>query len=308
MITFTSTNQPNSFIKGMEQLILNDHEEPHRPIPTGFDVVEIRDKSRKLETPVRMLTSLLKLSLNGGKVDKSVFQSASANDWNKMLKLADKSAVTGLVWDSLQNLEKVDAPADVLLDAYAYVKDIEENYAKQEKVIASLSEKFNQHGFDMVQLKGVGLSMNYPVPQHRHGGDIDIFLIDRNNPNQQDTWSNSNKMLLKEGYELEDYKRKTHKHSEFKHEGFNIENHNFFVNKNIITEAGKIDEYLHRVLNPRLQKLPDGTKILTPSKEFNAVFLPQHAFQHFIFSGINFHHLTDWAVHLQRNGFTSLMN
>lgn len=303
MITFTPDRQQNAFIDRMEQLILNDHEESYRPIPTGFDVVEIRDKSRKLETPVRMLTSLLKSSLNGGEVDKSVFQSASANDWNKMLKLADKSSVTGLVWDSLQGLEQVNIPADALLETYAYVQATEENYARQEKALASLTEKFNQRGLDMVQLKGVGLSMNYPVPQHRHGGDIDIFLIDRNNPGQQDTWSNINKMLIDEGYEVEDYKRKTNKHSEFKYDGFNIENHNYFANKNTITEAGKVDEYLHKVLNPRLQRLPDGSKILVPSREFNAVFLPQHAFQHFIFSGINFHHLTDWAAHLRQNDF-----
>jgi hypothetical protein len=178
-------------------------------------------------------------------------------------------------------------------------------HLQQEKILGELSEKFSKCGAEMVQLKGVGLSMNYPVPQHRFGGDIDVFTRQKGTVTQEysNTWDKINRMLVNEGYEVEDYKLKRHKHSEFMYDDVRIENHNYFVNKERMPQAKKIDDFLHKNLNPREQILPNGTKILVPSKKFNNVFLSHHAFQHFVFGGLDLHHLTDWATHIKKDGF-----
>lgn len=303
MITLIPNRQNNLANLSVEQFILLDNDRRIATSALEFDKFELRNKSNALDTPTKMLTSLLRASLNGEEVDKSVFESATPRDWQKVISIADKSSVTGLIYDALNDKQRGLIPAETLVDICNFTRLAEKNHAKQEKILGELTEKFDKHGFEMVQLKGVGLSMSYPTPQHRHGGDIDIFVRAKNQADNSTTWDKINQILIGEGYDVTDYKNKRNKHSEFKYKGIQIENHNYFVNKKQIKEAVKIDEYLCSVFNPQLQTLPHGTKILVPSKEFNAVFIPQHAFQHFIYSGINFHHLTDWGMHLKRHGF-----
>ena len=81
-----------------------------------------------------------------------------------------------------------------------------------------------------------------------------------------------------------------------------IENHRNFLNVEVSPLHRKMNTYLLKHLNPQEKILPHGTKILVPSKEFNTVFLSFHAMQHFVGSGINFHHLADWAVHVNKHG------
>lgn len=269
--------------------------------------VDTVEKTVKLKTPqegFKMLFGLLKSSLNGETANADTVKGMTYTDWDRIIKMSNYSAVTPMVYDSVKDLPKESIPEKILKRMQILTMKSEIQHAKQEDALADLSKKFADKGIETIQLKGIGLSMDYPVPQHRYGGDIDIFTRKKGTVTHgySNSWNETNKIMLDEGVDVEDYRRKHHKHSEFQYKGTNIENHNYFLNKESIPEAGKIDAYLHKVINPRERVLPNGAKILVPSKEFNSVFLAHHAFQHFVFGGMNMHNLTDWAVHLKKDG------
>ncbi|MCR5265665.1 MAG: nucleotidyltransferase family protein [Cyanobacteria bacterium RUI128] len=268
------------------------------------DRIEKIGEASPTEKSTRMLLSMLKSSLSGGEVNMAPFKGANYFDWAKLLEIANEASVTAVALESSSKLPKGTIPADIMGKMFEIQQETEAKHAHQEKILGELSERFAKRGIETVQLKGVGFSMNYPHPNHRFGGDIDLFTrikgtVTENRSNSSDIIDN---MMLAEGREIDDYNLPKVKHSEFEYDGVRIENHRYFVNKERLCEAKQIDVFLHKSLNPRAQILPKGTKILVPSAEFNTVFMAQHAFQHFIFGGIDLHHLTDWAMHIKENG------
>lgn len=271
----------------------------------GIDKVEKIGGTNPNEKPTKMLLSLLKGALNDEPIDSNVFKGANYSDWQTMLDISKDSSVTGIALDAADKLPQNTIPKDIEMKMLEIQKESEIRHAKQEKILGELSEAFAKKGVETIQLKGIGLSMNYPEPTHRFGGDIDIFtrLKDTQTQDHSNAYDIINDMMEKKGLEVDSHNHsKKTKHSEFDYKGVRIENHRYFINKERMPEAVKLDEYLHKSLNPHTQKLPNGTKILVPSKEFNTVFLAHHAYQHFAFGGIDIHHLTDWGTHIKKNG------
>lgn len=255
--------------------------------------------------PSKMLLSLLKSTLNGEKADASLFQGRSYEDWVRMYNLGYDNAVTPLLLDGLKNTPEIKVPDDVL-ENMKLTEDFAKHYhMKQEKLLGEIIDLSSKKDIDVVPIKGIGFSLNYPDPQRRFGGDIDVFTFkhgtDSSKVKNNMTYA-FDEIFAGKGVEID-----THhpKHSEFKYKGMPIENHRHFVdvdNSNIkVPMAKQVDKYLMRVFNPAEKVLPMGTKVLVPSKEFNNVFLAFHSMTHFLFGGINFHHLADWAVHIQKN-------
>lgn len=271
----------------------------------GIDKVEKIGGTNINEKPTKMLLSLLKSALNDEPVDQKEFKDANYSDWQTMLNISKDSSVTGIALDATNKLPQNTIPKDIEMKMLEIQKESEIRHAKQEKILGELSETFAKKGIETIQLKGIGLSMNYPEPTHRFGGDIDIFtrLKGTQTQDHSNAYETINNMMENKGLEVDNHNHsKKTKHSEFDYKGVRIENHRYFINKERMPEAVKLDEYLHKSLNPHIQKLPNGTKILVPSKEFNTIFLAHHAYQHFIFGGIDIHHLTDWSTHIKKNG------
>jgi len=272
---------------------------------TGAERLEKINGANPFEKPTKMLLSLLRGALNDEPVEMDSFKGANYADWKNLLHISQEASVTGMACDAASKLPQGTIPKDISMKMLQIQKESETRHGQQEKIIGELSEMYDKKGIETVQLKGVGLSMNYPEPKHRFGGDIDIFT--RLKGTQTSGYSNSyemvDNMMADAGLEVENHRAsKKTKHSEFDYKGVRIENHHYFINKERIPEAGKIDAFLHKSLNPHAQILPNGTKILVPSKEFNSVFLAHHAYQHFVFGGIDLHHLTDWGTHIKKNG------
>ncbi len=257
------------------------------------------------EKPMKMLLSLIRSTISGEELDKEAFKGANYHDWSKLLEKGTEASVTGIAYDSIAKLPKGTVPTGILVKMQEYIREIEDKYARQEKTIGQITEELGKENIEVIQLKGLGLSTDYPVPQHRHGRDIDIYT--RYKGTVTEGRSNStdfvDQYMLKKGLVVEDYDVPKTKHSEFFYNNLTVENHKFFVNKEAMPEAKLVDELLHKKLNPEIKILPNGTKILVPSKEFNTIFLAQHAFQHYAFSGIDLHNLLDWSMHIKQNGF-----
>jgi len=48
-------------------------------------------------------------------------------------------------------------------------------YGQYVGAIVSLAKEYSSAGIDTMLLKGYGLSLNWPVPEHRPVGDIDTY-------------------------------------------------------------------------------------------------------------------------------------
>ncbi|MCM1264653.1 MAG: nucleotidyltransferase family protein [Candidatus Gastranaerophilales bacterium] len=281
---------------------------PRRFISTqSVDRVEKIGGTNPMEKPTKMLLSMLRGALSDEPVDMEVFKGSNYADWAKMLDIANEASVTGMALDASKKMPKGTIPKGIELKMSEVQREAAVRHGEQEKILSELTEMYAQKGIETIQLKGIGLSMDYPEPTRRFGGDIDIFTRLKGTETQSLGHSNSygivDDMMADMGLEVEDHhaSKKT-KHSEFDYNGVRIENHRYFINKERMPEAEALDDFLHRSINPRERILPHGTKILVPSKEFNSVFLAHHAFQHYVFSGIDLHHLTDWAMHIKENG------
>lgn len=270
----------------------------------SVDRVEKVGQKGLTEKSEKMLLTLLKSGITGEKPDPKVFEGATPLDWHKVLEMGNDSSTTAILTDGAKDLPKGTIPSSTLLEMLSGRSYTEKEHAKRVRIVTELSEKFAKKGVDTIHLKGVGCSMNYPEPNHRFGTDIDIFtrMKGHSTTTLSDAYNVADDLMIAEGREVGSYNNKYAKHSEFRYDGVEVDNHKYFIAKKQFPYAEKLDEYLHKNINPREQLLPNGKKILVPSKEFNSVFISHHAFQHHVIHELNLHHFVDWGMHVKENG------
>ena len=87
--------------------------------------------------------------------------------------LAASHGLSAILWDDFSHaiaegkipMDQQPSKAEKIQWALA-TEQVERKYARQKAVIAKLSGFFAEHGIKMMILKGYGLSLNYPVPNH----------------------------------------------------------------------------------------------------------------------------------------------
>ncbi len=222
-------------------------------------------------------------------------------DWGAVIKLAAAQGVLAIAWDGLQRLIANDQiPAnelpsrDILLRWVANIDSIEKSYAKQKAAIRKLATFYNRNGFEMMLLKGYGLSLCYPTPEHRPCGDIDIWLYGRQQ--EADTL-----LSQKHGVKINEDK---HHHTTFTVNGILVENHYNFLNINSHNSNMEFEQILRAVVDrePSTKIDIDGESVALPSPNFNALFLLRHSAGHFVTAETVLRHLCDWAVFVSRYG------
>jgi len=272
-------------------------------VVTSVDSINLKTDPLSAK-PAKMAVSLLRAALNGESYSGNALKGATEADWRAMAEIVGQSSVSAIITEALPPDEIKNIPFDVLKELYEFRYIAEDQYRKQELNLKEISTFLNRKGIDTIQLKGLGLSMLYPHPELRVGCDVDIFTRKKGS----ETLSRSNsgdavdQMMLDAGLKVEHYGNPNAKHSEFEYKGTIFENHKFFVNKEKLKHSKLVDELLHKLLNPQETTLSGGTKILTPSKEFNTLFLAHHSLQHYIFGGLDLHNLADWSMHIRKYG------
>ena len=259
---------------------------------------------RTMDKSEQMVLSLLRAGINDEMPDAKLFQNATQKDWNKLLEISNGLSVTAILSDGISKLPKGTVPIDTAMKMINVREQVEKDHAKKVEILGELSEKFGAKGVDTIHMKGAGFSMNYPHPNHRFGNDIDIFTRIKGNTTTtlSDAYNIADDAMKAEGLEIGAYDNPFAKHSEFNYKGVEVDNHKYFIAKKEFPYAQKLDEYLHKNINPTEQLLPNGKKILVPSKEFNSVFLSHHAYQHHVIHELNLHHFVDWVVHVKNYG------
>lgn len=223
-------------------------------------------------------------------------------DWQKLVNLAFAQGVAAIAVDGLQrlyescsNLElELDSPEleDLKYKWFGSCLNAEQNYAKHLGVIEKLALLYNGQFILMFLMKGYGLSLNYPIPNHRTSGDIDIYLYGDGSKGDQ---------LVKKGFNC-GVKQNEDKHSVFSVEGISVENHACFVNDTVHPSLKGLNEFFVAEAENGVEHQIGKARVFLPSVMFNALFLPFHCGGHFVHGEASIRQLCDWACFVCRYG------
>ena len=100
-------------------------------------------------------------------------------DWASIKVLADVQGLTAIVMDGIERLpDQLRPPKTLTLQWIGEVlQSYERRYPDYEKAIGELAGFYRTQEIKLMILKGYGLSLNYPKPNHRPCGDIDTWFF-----------------------------------------------------------------------------------------------------------------------------------
>lgn len=215
-------------------------------------------------------------------------------EWDSIEALAIQHGLSAVVVDGIEKLPDEKRPPKVVLLQWIgeTLQGYEYRYKKNKQAISELASFYNSHGFKMMVLKGYACGMNWPKPEHRPCGDIDIWLFGKQ--------KESDLALAKEkGIEID---RGHHHHTVFGWHDFTVENHYDFINvirhkshiglEKKFKELGADDTHVAEL---------SGEKVYLPSPNLHALFLLRHALNHFASMGINLRQVLDWAFFIEKH-------
>ena len=221
-------------------------------------------------------------------------------DWSEVKAFAERQGLSAVVLDGIEALRSQD-PSTVSLPERQMLthwigevlQGYEFRYELYANTIGEMAKFYNGHGFRMMVLKGYACSLDWPTPEHRPTGDIDIWLFGR----QKEADAT---LAAERGVAIDN---SHHHHTLFPWNDFMVENHYDFINiyhhkshvefEKILKEFGGEDSYYTELL---------GERVWLPSPNLHALFLMKHLMLHFSSGVVNFRQLLDWGFFVRRHG------
>ena len=254
----------------------------------------------------KLLLNLIKIAL--GKSTKCTLPNTL--EWNILFDMSMKQCVPSVVLDGLNKSLASDPCQDNKgigkkdkLKWLSMVLNMERQYTKHESIIAELAAFYQKAGYQMMLLKGYGLSKYWPNPNHRPAGDIDIYLMYLNpegKDKSQPAWKCADKLMTEKfGIQIDN---SHHHHSAFTYKGIMVENHFDFVNVHSHNSNRWIEnEFKTLALKGNEEFIFDnGAKLLFPSPLLNCLFIARHNAIHFAAEHLNLRQLLDWALFVEK--------
>lgn len=239
-----------------------------------------------LTTEERLLLKLLKKALQKNSIEDAVKIKPDL-DWNKLFTIAEKHAVLSLLYNVLQNMEVPDYLMK-RLEAVS-VQTVQQNY-RLTFLTVGLVELLEKNDIFCAALKGSSASADYPVPELRKSGDVDLLI----EPNKLRI---AGKLLEESGFTECEEQHANHHVAYRSPEYIDVELHTMitepFDNENINRYLnGLIDECMKHctikdVMGVGIKTLDDG---------YFAYQLLLHMLQHFLRAGFGLKLLCDWVV------------
>ncbi len=216
-------------------------------------------------------------------------------DWKEIQALANEQGLSAVLLDGVERLPERQRPPKLFLLEWIgeIIQGYEYRYDAYEHTIAEMAGFYNSHGFKMMVLKGYACSLNWPKPEHRPCGDIDIW--------QFGDYKKADALVSKEkGIRIDN----SHQHhTVFCWNDFSVENHYDFNNvyhhkssaklEKVFKELGKVDTYSVDV---------EGNKVYLPSPNLHALFLLKHSLTDFAAFYVTLRQLLDWAFFVEKHG------
>ena len=245
-----------------------------------------------MKTSQEILLKLIRISLWGP--DNEVL--ASAPEWDKVLLLAKQQTVLGLVADSIPHLPEEFRPdPQTSSKLHARAISICRSHSLLNRKIADLKSTLDNHGIHSVLFKGQGVAMNYQNPMIRQCGDIDMYVGERN-------FEKTLEILKPSSNEkASDYKNQ--KHFNLLDNGVDIEIHRIAETVPGLRRNRLFQEWTLKHLEGKELHVVQigGASVNLPPHQFNALYIMNHAWHHFVNGGIGLRQLCDWAMFLHRH-------
>ena len=222
-------------------------------------------------------------------------------DWEAMKPLASEQGLSAIVLDGAQeltdrgNLKDGRTMGKELKKQWigTVIKNYEWKYEDYRRRIGEMARFYNEHGFKLMVLKGYGLSLNYPIPQHRPCGDIDIWLFGK--------YKEADAVLSQEmGIKIDD----SHPHhTVFQWKDYLVEDHYDWVSVYSHWSAPKLEKIFKDLARDDSWTVDiDGQKVYLPSPNLHALFLLRHALLHFNSNSLNLRQILDWGFFVEKHG------
>ena len=244
----------------------------------------------KLENTICL--ELVQIAIWNKQPNLDILNSLTSEDWAKISEFSNKQGVYAIVFDGAMKLPiNMQPPRNQKLTWLVNVNSIEDRFDRYLNSCAELVKLYAQDNIKVMLLKGIGLAYQYPVPRHREGGDIDIWLFGN--------YKRGNELIEKQGLELF---HEGEKHISFYFQNIPIENHSRFLASNLSAVDKELEDSLEEILKREscdIAALPQDTSVFTPSPTFNAIFLGRHMIKHMI-DGASIRHLCDWSIFLEK--------
>lgn len=221
--------------------------------------------------------------------------------WGDIFRLAQRQGVLAIVWSAIGTLANEgkltpeQMPDKVLKLQWALsAEKIKNRYNKQRLLAEKLADAFAEEGIDTYVLKGLAISGYYPIPEYRECGDLDCYLsTTKANGEFVCRYDDGNEIAAKIGAKVD---IGFYKHSHINYKGLMVENHAFCTAIRGSRDRKALERHLQHLLATKPSEPIEGTHLLRPCADFNALFLTAHSFGHFITEGIKLRHILDWAL------------
>ena len=238
---------------------------------------------------VDVLFKLIRLSL-GKERDSSLPNDVN---WEEVYDMSLKQGVGAIACDGILASKECCIDEDLRFKWMGQSMVIEQKYLHHKNVLAELAKIFQQQGIQMMLLKGYGLSLNYPVPEHRPSGDIDIYLFGDK--------SKTDEFVEKElGINV---KTSYEKHSSFIYKGVTIENHGTFFDIYSHPSNEYVNDYICELIEGRTEKVTIGDSyFVIPNPTLMAIHLLRHTACDFAANSISLRQVLDWALLVANRG------
>ena len=215
-------------------------------------------------------------------------------NWKDVEVMVGRQGLSAIMVDGIERLSEEDRPPRSILLKWIgeTLHSYEIRYEKYRHSIAEMATFFNARGLKMMVLKGYACSLDWPKPQHRPAGDIDIWLFGKN--------SEAEEVLRKEkGLPIDN---SHHHHTVFFWRGFMVENHYDFVNVYAHKSSRELEKVFKRLGEDDTHFVElDGEIVYLPSPNLHALFLIRHLASHFVGSCITLRQILDWAFFVQKH-------
>ena len=217
-------------------------------------------------------------------------------EWTKVVMSAKSQSVLGVVAQVMLSDEDVSSqlPQDMKARLKKFLMNNLLTHNLLNNTLIKVVSTLREGGVESVLIKGQGLARNYPQPELRQCGDIDLYVGLENGERVHDLLS-----PIAEKVDGKEY---------------------ITVGKHYhVTMPGGVEVEVHRYTDNHLTKKLEetyqaasakgtteglvvydfaGTPVNTPSNEFNAFFVFNHLFHHFLTSGIGLRQFCDWMMFL----------
>ena len=216
---------------------------------------------------------------------------AGGVDWEALYRLSYAQTVVPLVTDGINRLPQEFLPNDRPERLDPFLADMMST-AKRNRVLDNFIPKLFHalDGIPVVLVKGQSLAQDYPDPERRQPGDIDLLLL-------PSSYAAAKAILLPKATKV------LEEDAETWHQGMRFNSVEVEIHGSISTlMSRKLDRKLAALLEEQFREgnFPTvsigGAEIPVPEAGFNAVYIFVHFLQHYWSGGVGLRQLIDWMT------------